>query len=126
MQNTGQCVSVVGRELRVQLVTRCQRLARGSKVRNIRVRLASKYGIAFHPAFLRQFNLGVPVSAFYQTNRNAPSHVTRKLREKTHSVAATTHVGLNRQTEAIPVIERRITIDGFENIKPHFQTVGFF
>jgi len=79
MQDTGQRVCIMRRELCVQLITSSQRLACRREIGYIRVRLACKYRIAVDAALLSEFDFRIPIRPFDQANRDTPADVTGQL-----------------------------------------------
>ena len=117
---------VVGGELRKQSVARREQTLDASHVTKVGHRLAGEDRVIGKAALLRALDLGVPIRAFDQTNRQPPSRGGGNTLDPTDHIQRTLLIGLNRQAKSVPVAKRRIAQHSGDDIERQFEPVGLF
>ena len=114
------------RKLRVDRARRGKRLTGAGKIRNIRMYLACKYGIAFKSLLLGKLDFRIPIRSFHEAHRNLAATIITQVLQKAQHIACAALIGLECQTEAVPTVEAAIPVHGLENIQRKLKSVGLF
>ncbi len=115
---------VVRGELRIKPVARGNELFGAGHVAKVGHRLAGEHRIIGKAAFLRALDLGVPVRAFDQPDRQpAVERRGARLDPIDHRRRALL-VGLHREAKSVEAAQRRIAQHGADDFERQFEPVG--
>ena len=108
---------VVGGKLGVHRIWRRQQLAGTGQVRHIGVHLAGEHRVTVQAIELGAFDLGIPISAFHQTNHQAVAAAACQVNHMVDHVGATLQVGLHHKPNAVPAFECRLKTQALQQIQ---------
>jgi len=104
-------------KLRIQFVSRIDKQPRTSEVRNVRVRLAREYRIAFEPLLLVMLYFGVPIRSLNQAHGNSSADRLGNIRQELQHIGGPPQVGLNSQAQTFIARQSLISINPFEDFQ---------
>ncbi len=126
LEHIGDRVRIVGGELRPEQAIGVEQPTHARQVRDVGIGLAREHGIARPATLLGTLDFRVPVRALDEPHRNpAPRSRGQRLQPVEHQHRAPL-VGLDRDTESVPVPEAGIAEHRFEQQERQFQAIGFF
>ena len=114
----------MGGELGIDGLGHRQQLAGAGEVGDVRVGLAGIDRVAFQPFLLGTLDLAVPVGALHQTDHQAVTAALGEIDDIVDHIGAALLVGLDDETDAVPVGEGRIEAEFFQQIEGDLQAIG--
>ena len=121
-----QRVGVVGRELRKYLFRYRQQGTRAGEIRGVGADFAREDGIIGKAEFLAVLDLAVPIGALHQAHRDDPLLAPREVREPMDDRKRALLIGLHCKAEPVPVLQRILFAQGFEDIERQIEPFGLF
>ncbi len=121
----GDRVRVVRREHRIDGVSGVEERPGAGEVRDVGVRLPREHRIAREAEHLRALDLGVPVRALDQPDRDARARCAGERDEPVDDRARTLLVGLDREAQPHPAGQRRIAAQPGEDLERQLEAIGF-
>jgi hypothetical protein len=108
----------------VESVARLDDAARAGEVGDVGVGLSREDRIAREPLHLRALHLAVPVGALHEPHHDALSMPARELGQPFDHEGRALLVGLHREAEALPALQRRRGEHALEDVERELEAVG--
>ena len=125
LQHRRQRLRVVGGELRIERRAGVEEAPGAGQVRHVRRDLAGVDGIGREAAFLRAFDLAVPIGALDEAQHQPASGLRRQIGEPVDHRRRALLIGLHREAESVPAGERGHSRQRLDEIERQFEPVGF-
>ena len=123
LQDGGDGMGVMGRELRVDVIRHIEQLFRAGEIAHIRRRLAGEDGISLIPHDLRQLDLRIPIGALDQPHHDLAVMLAGQRIKPVQHIRRARAIGLHHDAEAVPAFEVRACQHGFDYIEGEIETV---
>ena len=122
LDDAGDGMRIVGRELRVEGIAAVQQPARAGEIGDVGRELAGQHRVG-QALLLGALDLGIPIGALDQAHRDPPAVPARKLPQPGDDVDRALLVGLHREPEPVPAGEVRQGQQALEQIERRLEPV---
>ena len=119
-----QGVGVVGGKLGIDGLGHRQQLAGAGEIGDIRVGLAGIDGVTLQAVLLGALDLAVPVGALHQPDHQAVTAALGEIDDVVDHIGAALLIGLDDEADAVPVRERRVEAELFQQVEGDLQPIG--
>ena len=123
LQHGSNAVGVVGGELRIDHLRVLEQSADASQIRHIGGELACVHRVAGETAFLRAFDLGIPIRTLHQAHRHFSAAAARCCRHPINHVQGTLAVGLHREPQTRPIPGGRVLRQRLDDVQREVEAV---
>ncbi|MNU99998.1 hypothetical protein D3C71_901530 [compost metagenome] len=119
-----QRMGVVGGELGIDGLGHRQQLAGAGEIGDIGVGLAGIDGVTLQAILLGALDLAVPVGALHQPDHQAVTAALGEIDDVVDHIGAALLIGLDDEADAVPVRERRVEAELFQQVEGDLQPIG--
>ena len=113
-------------ELRINRVPVLQQLVSTGMIRHVGRRFTGKHRKRIHTGCLGEFNFGIPVRPFHQTNHHFAANIHSQLAQPLNNMDGAFLISLHGQTKSFPAVKIRVAEYLLDDIQRSFKPVCFF